>query len=54
MTALVGVLQRGERSTRTLPGVIGVGATMDFFIRRNGDQSVTVEGRIVDKSRRHG
>jgi predicted permease len=33
---------------KTLPGVVGVGATMDFFMRRNGDQSVTVEGRIVD------
>jgi predicted permease len=39
-----------EASARleTLPGVVGVGATMDFFMRRNGDQSVTVEGRIVD------
>jgi putative ABC transport system permease protein len=33
---------------KTVPGVVGVGATMDFFMRRNGDQSVTVEGRIVD------
>jgi predicted permease len=33
---------------KTLPGVVGVGATMDFFMRRNGDQNVTVEGRIVD------
>ena len=33
---------------KTLPGVTGVGGTMDFFMRRNGDQSVTVEGRIVD------
>jgi predicted permease len=33
---------------KTLPGVVGVGGTMDFFMRRNGDQSVTVEGRIVD------
>jgi putative ABC transport system permease protein len=39
-----------EASARleTLPGVVGVGATMDFFMRRNGDQNVTVEGRIVD------
>jgi predicted permease len=39
-----------EASARleTLPGVVGVGGTMDFFMRRNGDQSVTVEGRIVD------
>ena len=33
---------------KTLPGVVGVGGTMDFFMRRNGDQSVTVEGRLVD------
>jgi predicted permease len=33
---------------KTLPGVVGVGSTMDFFMRRNGDQNVTVEGRIVD------
>jgi len=33
---------------KTLPGVVGIGGTMDFFMRRNGDQSVTVEGRIVD------
>ena len=39
--------QAGAR-LKTLPGVVGVGATMDFFMRRNGDQSVTVEGRIVD------
>jgi predicted permease len=32
----------------TLPGVVGVGGTMDFFMRRNGDQVVTVEGRVVD------
>jgi putative ABC transport system permease protein len=39
-----------EASARlqTLPGVVGVGATMDFFMRRNGDQNVTVEGRFVD------
>ena len=28
-----------------LPGVAAVGAITDFFIRRNADQSVTVEGR---------
>jgi hypothetical protein len=28
--------------------VVGVGGTMDFFMRRNGDQSVTVEGRLID------
>jgi len=33
---------------KTLPGVVDVGATMDFFMRRNGDQAVTVEGRLVD------
>ena len=40
----------GEASARlkTLPGVVGVGGTMDFFMRRNGDQQVTVQGRIVD------
>jgi putative ABC transport system permease protein len=32
----------------TLPGVVAVGGTMDFFMRRNGDQSVVVEGRAVD------
>src|SRR5688572_2702637 len=35
---------------KTLPGVVGAGGTMDFFMRRNGDQSVTVEGRIVDRN----
>ena len=53
LTCLVGaVLQRGERSTRPLPGVVGVGGTMDFFMRRNGDQSVTVEGRPSTRRRR--
>ncbi len=33
---------------KTLPGVAGVGGTMDFFMRRNGDQNVTIEGRIAD------
>ena len=33
---------------KTLPGVVGVGGTMDFFMRRNGDQNVTIEGRIAD------
>jgi predicted permease len=39
-----------EASARleTLPGVVGVGGTLDFFMRRNGDQSVTVEGHVVD------
>ena len=39
-----------EASTRlkTLPGVVGVGGTMDFFMRRNGDQNVTIEGRTAD------
>ena len=39
-----------EASARVkmLPGVGGVGATLDFFMRRNGDQNIAVEGRIVD------
>jgi predicted permease len=30
-----------------LPGVAAVGGTMDFFMRRNGDQSITIQGREV-------
>ena len=33
-----------------LPGVVAVGAMTDFFIRRNADQRVTVEGRPVERS----
>ena len=33
---------------KTLPGVVRHGASMDFFMRRNGDQNVTTEGRIAD------
>jgi putative ABC transport system permease protein len=33
-----------DRITR-LPGVVAMGAMTDFFIRRNADQRVTVEGR---------
>ena len=39
-----------------LPGVVAVGAMTDFFIRRNADQRVAVEGRPIepDRTRCHG
>jgi putative ABC transport system permease protein len=30
-----------------LPGVVAVGGVMDFFLRRNADQRVTIEGRVA-------
>ena len=30
-----------------LPGVVAAGGTMDFFMRRNGDQRITIEGRVI-------
>jgi len=33
---------------KALPGVVGVGGTMDFFMRRNGDQEVTAQDRPID------
>jgi predicted permease len=41
-------LSEASARLQRLPGVVGVGGTMDFFMRRNGDQSVTVEGSHVD------
>ena len=38
--------QARERIT-ALPGVVAVGGTLDFFMRRNGDQAITIEGRVV-------
>lgn len=37
-------LEARERIER-LPGVVAVGGVTDFFIRRSGDQQVTIEGR---------
>ena len=37
-------LDARERLGR-LPGVLGVGGITDFFIRRSGDQQITIEGR---------
>ena len=37
-------LEARERLMR-LPGVVAVGGVTDFFVRRSGDQEVTIEGR---------
>jgi putative ABC transport system permease protein len=45
-------LEARDRLAR-LPGVVAVGGITDFFIRRAGDQQVTIEGRAItdDQSR---
>ena len=45
--ALAGFFREASDRIGRLPGVVAVGGITDFFIRRNADQWVTIEGRAV-------
>ena len=46
--ALAGFFRAADERIGRLPGVEAVGAITDFFIRRNADQRVTIEGRAAE------
>jgi putative ABC transport system permease protein len=47
--AIAAFFREARARIERLPGVVGVGGITDFFIRRNADQWVTIEGRPAGK-----
>jgi len=43
--AVVTFFREARERVAAIPGVTAVGGTMDFFMRRNGQQSITIQGR---------
>jgi putative ABC transport system permease protein len=47
--AIIAFFREASDRLRQLPGVVAVGGITDFFIRRNADQWVTIEGRAAGR-----
>jgi putative ABC transport system permease protein len=45
--AVTAFFREARQRIAAISGVAAVGGTMDFFMRRNGDQSITIQGREV-------